>query len=79
MGREKVPTYWLGAFFNPLALLCILKQVRVVCACVCVCARVRACVCTMCVYVCVCVVCANVVRYSNYTVYKVVLLIGSKY
>jgi len=27
LGREKLPTYWLGAFFNPLVLLAILKQV----------------------------------------------------
>ena len=25
-GREKMPAYWLGAFFNPRGLLAILKQ-----------------------------------------------------
>lgn len=27
-GREKVPAYWLGAFFNPRRFLSIIKQVR---------------------------------------------------
>ncbi|XP_023932050.1 dynein heavy chain 8, axonemal-like [Lingula anatina] len=26
LGREKMPAYWLGAFFNPKALLALLKQ-----------------------------------------------------
>ena len=27
-GRDKVPAYWLGAFFNPRRFLSIIKQVQ---------------------------------------------------